>query len=119
MRSTGLRSTQFTILQALSLTGEIQQRELGKVLGMDSTTLTRTLGILTREGWICSREGDDRRERWFKLAPEGEARLERALPHWEEAQANLRRKFGQARWDELMRAANDVTNVAAEKGEGV
>ena len=116
MRSTGLRSTQFTVLQALSLTGEIRQRELGKVLGMDSTTLTRTLEIMTREGWIASREGEDRRERWLKLAPAGEARFKRALPHWEKAQASLRSKFGQARWDELMNAANDVTNAAAEEG---
>ena len=119
MHPTGLRSTQFTVLQALSMTGEIRQRDLGRLLGMDSTTLTRTLEIMTREDWVSSREGDDRRERWLSLAPAGEARFKRALPYWEKAQAKLRQKFGQARWDALMNAANEVTNVAAEKGEEV
>ena len=46
LRPLGLRATQFTILQALSLTGEVSQGELGEILAMDSTTLTRTLEIM-------------------------------------------------------------------------
>ena len=40
-RPLGLTITQFTILQALSLAGEITQGTLGEILAMDSTTLTR------------------------------------------------------------------------------
>ncbi len=52
LRPLGLRATQFTILQALSLAGEVSQGELAQILAMDSTTLTRTLRIMGREGWI-------------------------------------------------------------------
>src|SRR5690348_10334206 len=38
LRPLGLRGTQFTILQALSLAGEVPQGELGRILAMDSTT---------------------------------------------------------------------------------
>ncbi len=114
MRPTGLRATQFTLLQALSLAGDIRQRDLGEILGMDSTTLTRTLEIMARKGWISSREGKDRRERWLGLAPAGTAQFNRALPYWEKAQASLRRGLGQARWDELMKSANDITSVASK-----
>ena len=50
LRPLGLRATQFTVLQALSLTGEVSQRDLGQLLAMDSTTLTRTLEILGGHG---------------------------------------------------------------------
>src|SRR5437870_13252950 len=65
LRPLGLRATQFTILQALSLAGEVSQGQLGEMLAMDSTTLTRTLEIMDRHGWIAERRGEDRRERWL------------------------------------------------------
>ena len=43
LRPLRLRGSQFTILQALLLVGEVSQGELGQMLAMDSTTLTRTL----------------------------------------------------------------------------
>ena len=61
LRPQGLRATQFTILQALSLTGEISQGDLGDLLVLDSTTLTRTLRLMRTRGWIKERPGKDRR----------------------------------------------------------
>src|SRR5216683_808510 len=78
LRPLGLRATQFTILQALSLAGEVSQGELGEMLAMDSTSLTRTLAIMQREGWISARRGKDRRERWVRLSSAGEMQLRRA-----------------------------------------
>src|ERR1700692_4205653 len=68
LRPIGLRGTQFTLLQALSLAGEVSQGTLGEILAIDSTTLTRTLAIMGRRGWIASRSGEDRRERWLSLS---------------------------------------------------
>src|SRR6266700_3979162 len=90
LRPLGLRATQFTILQVLSRAGEVSQGHLGEMLAMDSTSLTRTLGIMRREGWIAERRGEDRRERWLRLAKTGEARLSRALPVWEKTHSELR-----------------------------
>ena len=67
LRSRGLRATQFTTLQVLSLAGEVTQSQLVEMLAMDSTTLTRTLQIMIRQGWIAERRGKDRRERWLRL----------------------------------------------------
>jgi hypothetical protein len=69
LRPLGLRSTQFTILQVLSLAGEVSQGQLGDMLAMDSTSLTRTLAIMVREGWIAERRGKDRRERRLRYPP--------------------------------------------------
>ena len=67
LRPLGLRANQLTILQVLSRAEDVSQGELGKMLAMDSTTLTRTLDIMERHGWIAKREGKDRRERRLRL----------------------------------------------------
>ena len=75
LRPLGLRATQFTILQALERAGEVSQGRLGEMLAMDSTSLTRTLALMARKGWIAEKRGEDRRERRIRLsiAGEGEA----------------------------------------------
>ena len=108
----GLRATQFTILQVLSRAGEISQGQLGEMLAMDSTSLTRTLGIMRREGWVAERRGEDRRERWLRLAKTGEARLSRALPVWEKTQSELRNKLGDHTWTNLFQLTNQLTELA-------
>src|ERR1700730_1860276 len=111
LRPLGLRATQFTLLQALSLAGEVSQRTLGEILAIDSTTLTRTLAIMGRRGWIASRSGKDRRERWLSLSEIGRAEFKRARPHWEKVQQGLRARLGNKRWNELLNLTNELTPV--------
>lgn len=112
MRPSGLRGTQFTILQALSLTGEVTQGDLGEILALDSTTLTRTLVILSRRGWIAKRQGKDRRERWLRLTPAGQQQFNAALPAWQKVQERLRRQLGHERWQALLQMTQEVTEAA-------
>lgn len=114
MRPLGLTITQFTILQALSLTGEILQGKLGEILAMDSTTLTRTLAIMKGHGWVTIRQGADRREHWLSLSTSGKAEFNRALPHWKTAQTQLRTQLGEKRWHNLSKLINEVTSEILE-----
>ncbi len=117
LRREGLRGTQFTILQALILAGEITQGRLGGILAIDSTTLTRTLKIMRREGWVSTQRGEDRREWRLGLTKEGEAMYKRALPAWERAQRRLRKRIGNAEWEQLMKLTNGLAHVVTEGGE--
>ncbi len=114
LRPLGLRATQFTVLQALSLAGEVLQGDLGQMLAIDSTTLTRTLEILSRQGWIEKRTGEDHRERRIRLSKAGQLRFEKAVPLWEKAQTGLRRKLGDDQWNTLLKFTNDLTNLIKE-----
>ena len=78
---------------------------------MDSTTLTRTLQIMDRQGWIAERRGQDRRERRLRLAKGGETQFKRALPAWEEVQARLRRQLGEQTWKDLLDITHQVTDL--------
>jgi len=117
LRPLGLRATQMTILQALSRTGEVPQGQLGEMLAMDSTSLTRTLAIMRREGWIAERKGKDRRERWLRMSAAGEAKLKRAEPVWKEVQTRLRGDLGEQEWNRLLQLTQQVTSVAMVQGE--
>jgi DNA-binding MarR family transcriptional regulator len=116
LRPAGLTASQFTILQVLSRVAELTQADLGRILAMDSTTLTRTLAIMGRQGWIRKRPGMDRREWRLSLAKAGKTRFQRALPGWESAQSVLRNHLGE-RWEDLMSLTNEVTNAVTEYGE--
>ena len=114
LRPLGLRATQFTVLQALSLAGEVSQRDLGQLLAMDSTTLTRTLEIMGGHGWIAKRHGEDRREWRMRLSKSGQAQLTRALPYWQKVQGRLRAQLGDELSDSLLKLTNKVTNAVTE-----
>jgi DNA-binding MarR family transcriptional regulator len=116
LRPLGLRATQFTILQVLSLAGEVSQGQLGEMLAMDSTSLTRTLALMVRQGWIAERRGEDRRERWLRLSSAGEAKLSRALPVWEKVQSRLRHQLGAQAWKNLLQLTQQVTRVVKTQG---
>ena len=94
LRGTGLRATQFTLLQALEFAGEITQGRLGTILSIDSTTLTRSLQALIDEGWVHDARGDDRRERYLRLTAAGRRKLEAAMPAWRRAQERLKKVIG-------------------------
>jgi len=116
LRPTGLRATQLTILQALERTGEVSQGRLGELLAMDSTSLTRTLAIMRRKGWIAERRGKDLRERLLRLSRGGAAKLKRVTPAWNRVQARLSAKLGERGWKNLLRLTNRVTELVADKG---
>lgn len=117
LRPFGLRSSQFTILQVLSRTGELTQRKLGEILAMDSTSLTRTLAVMLREGWITERRGEDRRERWIGMSRAGGKKLNAGLPVWEKVQARVRQEIGPQSWKDLMQLTRQLTHFAATQGD--
>src|SRR5215468_12045514 len=63
----GIEITPFGLLTALAVRGEANQKHLSAGFAMDSTTLTRTLGLMLKQGWIRARRGKDKRERVFSL----------------------------------------------------
>jgi len=109
LRPCGLRSTQFGLLKALERKGELGQGQLSAGLVLDSTTLTRTLGLLRKSGWIEIRPGDDRRERRIRLTERGRELTKKATPYWERAQRRLHGALGAEEWERLQTSLRRVT----------
>jgi DNA-binding MarR family transcriptional regulator len=81
---------------------------------MDSTTLTRTLGLMLKQGWVRARRGKDRRERLFSLTRAGKRQLVQAQPYWEGAQRRLRKELGDAGWNSMAQVVSELTEAAAQ-----
>ncbi len=114
LRPAGLRVTQFTLLQALVQAPEISQKQLGELLEIDSTTLSRTLAPLRKKGWLGSHSAEDRRESRLSLTAAGMREYKRALPHWQEAQKSLEHALGKEFWNHLEEAAVRTAGVVLE-----
>jgi DNA-binding MarR family transcriptional regulator len=112
LRRAGLEITQYGLLTALAKVGEANQKRLGAGFAMDSTTLTRTLGLLRKQGWIRARRGKDRRERLFSLTGAGSRQLATAQPHWEQAERKLRNQLGDAGWKNMKETVSQMTKAA-------
>jgi DNA-binding MarR family transcriptional regulator len=112
LRKVGLEITHFGLLTALALTGEANQKRLSAGFAMDSTTLTRTLGLLRKQGWIRVRRGKDKRERLFRLTREGQRQLALAQPCWERAEQRLRQELGNEGWNRMKQVVSQITVAA-------
>jgi len=119
LRASGLTSPQFEILSALAELSRlgrpgIAQTDLAAMLGLDQTTLSRTLKLLIASGWVKrSRSTLDRRETLYGITSAGIRARHSALPHWERAQAQMR----EALWPDFEAALallQGVTRAATE-----
>jgi len=107
LREVGLRSTQFTLLQALHLASTMTQGDLDSLLSLDSATLSRSLQPLVDAGWVKSERGEDRRERHLRLTASGERKFQDALPAWRRAQKQLTKTIGRD-WERLERDLRQI-----------
>ena len=108
----GIEITPFGLLTALDLAGEANQKRLSAGFAMDSTTLTRTLRLMLKQGWIRARRGKDKRERLFSLTRAGRRQLAAAQPFWQAAQRRLRKELGDAGWTSMKQAVSQITDAA-------
>ncbi|MEV7690366.1 MarR family winged helix-turn-helix transcriptional regulator [Streptomyces bungoensis] len=109
---TGLRATQFSILQKLSTHEQITISSLAEMIAMDRTTLASNLKPLAREGLVTVEPSPtDRRARVVTLTPDGLARMTAALPHWRAVQSEFEESFGGDKAAQLRAALEDVLDT--------
>jgi len=90
----GIRTTQYSILQRVHRNGPKTVNELAEQLVMDPSTLTHNLRPMLKDGLVVLQVGTDRRTRVVALTPEGKAVHRRARTLWLHAQAEFERVFG-------------------------
>lgn len=111
-----LEPAQYSLLTAISMSNATGQAALGRILGLDKTTLSRNLKVLQRNRWIEPAESHDRRERGYRLTAEGKAILARTNPGWLRAQERLRSVLPPEEWETLMGTFRRVAEAAQTAG---
>lgn len=90
----GLKSTQFSLLVAVSMMDGVGIQSLANAMQMDRTTLTRNLKPMQAKEWLSVAPGADRRSKALHLTPKGQTLLKEAMPLWEQAQKKVEDVLG-------------------------
>src|SRR5258707_11352629 len=104
----GLEITQFGLLTALSATEEANQKRLSAGFAMDSTTLTRTLGLLRKQGWVRVRRGKDRRGRLFRLTQAGKRKKAEGPRYWGGGEKRPRGEICDEGWKKMKETGSRI-----------
>lgn len=109
---TGLKSTQFMMLQVIAESGQIAHCDLAADFSLSVETLSRRLASARENGLVKMQIGD-RSKRLYSLTAKGSEVLRNAWPYWERAQLRLNQSLGQQDWDELARFTERIAAAAA------
>ncbi len=116
LQPAGLTIGQFGLLTQIyahSVAGSpLTMKALSNAVGMDPTTLNRTLKPLELEKLIrTGQDANDRRARSIHITASGQKRLEKAMPLWRAADNELRGMVG----SETKLALTGLLGLATEK----
>jgi|GEM_PF-298030 len=93
--TSGLRSTQRSILVQLATLGAPTMGELAQALVLDRSALAHNLKPLERDGYLSIKaDRADRRSRRVSLTPAGQDKLEESNALWASAQRRFESAFG-------------------------
>lgn len=89
LRPLGFTVNQLNILATIVNRGPIAPGQLGQMLAMEKSTISRTIDRMYKHGWIEIGPGKDKRSQSLKATPRGRQLLLAAAPVWNELQANV------------------------------
>lgn len=87
LRPLGMKVSQMNILVVAERLGTARPGQIGRILDLEASTLSRNLERMRRRGWIEALEDEsDLRSQPFRLTAEGKRLLTDAYPAWRLAQ---------------------------------
>jgi DNA-binding MarR family transcriptional regulator len=89
--------------------------DLADVLFIDSTTLTRSLRLLQKEGLIAISNRAAKRQRFLTITGKGEDALARSLPAWRKAHEHFVARVGSEYWMGLRNELERLAHVVVER----
>lgn len=117
LQESGLRSTQFAILTAIAKTQPVSIGTIAGILVIDSTTLTRSLNLLRKLGFLTISPRGAMRQRFLNLTSDGEKALSVAIPLWRNIQQKFVAQIGDSEWRTLRAHLEDLSKLAVSMEE--
>ena len=85
----GVRSTQLAVLIALAKSQPLSIGSLAEILSVDTTTLTRSLRPIRKQGLLAISERSAMRQRFVTLTRKGTRALKDSMPLWRDVQTRF------------------------------
>jgi DNA-binding MarR family transcriptional regulator len=112
LQESGIRSTQFAILVGIAKNQPVSMGALAEVLIIDSTTLTRSLRLLQKEGLVAISNRAAMRQRFLTITAKGKRTLARSLAAWRKTHEHFVATIGSEYWIELRSELERLARVA-------
>jgi DNA-binding MarR family transcriptional regulator len=113
LRPFGLKASQLNLLVVVAQAGPIRRTEIGRVIHLDASTLTRNLAVMLTNGWIEEvQDHADGRGLPLQLTKSGEALLAEIAPVWRKAQQRAQELLGANGTSVLMDVSNGLLGAA-------
>src|SRR4051812_49326179 len=116
LRPLGLKVSQLNILIVTARLGLARPARVCDILQLDTSTLSRNVKPLQAHGWLEVVPDEDARAQPFRLTPQGERLIEKAVPAWEEAQRQATELLGDEGIGLLDKAAKKLRQDKAQGG---
>jgi len=94
LASSGVKTSQFSVLVAVANRKKARPAELTKLLQMDESTLSRNVERMRARGWLRLERRGDRRSHLIEVTDKGQALIRKSLPAWQRAQENVSQRLG-------------------------
>lgn len=113
LRPAGLNTNQYGLLSCISKLPNPSITDIGHILCMEQTTVTRNIETLVKLGFVDrSTSPDNQRRKLIKLTKAGQERLKQARGAWEKAQNSIKRQIGEEDFDMIIKLlVNIVSNT--------
>jgi DNA-binding MarR family transcriptional regulator len=94
LRPVGISVAQFALLWKIRRAGQPSLTEIGRIAGLDRSTIGRNVRVLEKAGLVSVTAGKDQREATVRLSERGTSLLADAEPLWSKAQAEIEALLG-------------------------
>ena len=108
LRPHGIRFSQMNILTTVVLKGPIQPAEVGRLLALEKSTLSRNVRLMEANGWLKAESAVTGPGLQLRITGRGERLYESAAPAWRKAQKETQMLLGDDGTQALLRAADRI-----------
>lgn len=112
LQPTGLKVTQYSMLANIDLQQSVSISQLGEILLLDQTTITRNINLLKQNGYVdLNRDPQDARTKVITLTDKGIEKLNEAAPIWQDIQERIINDIGIEKYEDFYETLKTIQKI--------
>ncbi|MCL1695012.1 MarR family winged helix-turn-helix transcriptional regulator [Lysinibacillus sp. BPa_S21] len=112
LQPTGLKVTQYSMLANIDLQQSVSISQLGEILLLDQTTITRNINLLKQNGYVdLNRDPQDARTKVITLTDKGIEKLNEAAPIWQDIQERIIKDIGIEKYEDFYETLKTIQKI--------
>ncbi|MGE8035146.1 MarR family transcriptional regulator [Lysinibacillus sp. KCTC 33748] len=112
LQPTGLKVTQYSMLANIDHQQSVSISQLGDILLLDQTTITRNINLLKQNGYVdITKDPQDARTKVITLTEKGVEKLNEAAPIWEDIQERIINDIGLEKYEDFYETLKSIQKI--------